>query len=481
MPGDGKLPSDEKRLGVCGTVPRPLTQYDWKQCSILGAVHLLLCRHKGGFFLTYNEALDFIWSTPSPSNERISILNRLLEELNPQGMKYVHVGGTNGKGSTCAMLSSILRCAGYKTGLFTSPHLNTINERFRINGELISDDEFAEITKLVAEACERMTSRGYPRPTIFGLITAVGYIYFKRHKCDIVVLEVGMGGRLDATNVIDSSEVSVIASVGLDHTEYLGSTLRQIAAEKAGIIKRDGHVVCYSQTREVERVIEEECKKQNASLLFADGDKAVIKSTGVHGSVFDFDRYRDLEISMPGLFQVKNAVTALVAAEVLADKSWNIDQACIRQGLKSARWPGRFEIVGENPTVIVDGTHNPQGAAALMESLKALFGDKKIIFITGFLADKDYGGSIELAVPLAKSFYTVAPSSGRAVDAQRLKNEIALHNSTAPIKAYPDIPSALRAAMRDVREDDVICIFGTLYQVSEVHSFFREEFISLRL
>lgn len=432
--------------------------------------------------MTYNEALDYIWSTPSPSNERISILNRLLEELgNPhKGMKYIHVGGTNGKGSTCAMLSSILRCAGYRTGLYTSPHLNTINERFQINGELISDNEFAEITTLVAEACERITSQGHPRPTIFGLITAVGYIFFKRHKCDIVVLEVGMGGRLDATNAIESSEVSVITSIGLDHTEYLGSTLGQIAAEKAGIIKKGGHVVCYSQASEAEAVIEEKCKKESASIHFANGNKAVIKSTGLHGTVFDYDRYKDLEISLLGLYQVKNAVTALVAVEVLSNIGWNIDQVSIRQGLKSARWPGRFELISENPAVIVDGTHNPQGADALMKSLEALFGGKKIVFLIGFLADKDYTGSIELALPLAKSFYTVAPSSGRALDAEILKNEIALHSSGIPIKAFSDIPSALRAAMSDAEEDDVICIFGTLYQVSEVHSFFREELISLR-
>ena len=191
--------------------------------------------------MTYNEALDYIWSTPSPSSERLSIFGRLLEELgNPhKGMKYVHIGGTNGKGSTSAMISSILRCAGYKTGLYTSPHLNTINERFQIDGRLISDEEFAEITTLVAEACERIVAQGHPRPTIFGLITAVGFVFFKRHKCDIVVLEVGMGGRLDATNAIESSEVTVITNIGLDHTEYLGGTIGQIAAEKAGIIKME--------------------------------------------------------------------------------------------------------------------------------------------------------------------------------------------------------------------------------------------------
>lgn len=424
--------------------------------------------------MTYNEALDYIWSTPSPSSERLSIFGRLLEELgNPhKGMKYVHIGGTNGKGSTSAMISSILRCAGYKTGLYTSPHLNTINERFQIDGRLISDEEFAEITTLVAEACERIVAQGHPRPTIFGLITAVGFVFFKRHKCDIVVLEVGMGGRLDATNAIESSEVTVITNIGLDHTEYLGGTIGQIAAEKAGIIKNGGHVVCYSQTSEAEAVIEEECRRQNASIRFADGNMATVRNTDLRGTVFDFNGYKDLEISLPGLFQVKNAVTALIAAEVLAGKGWNIDEACIRQGLKSARWPGRFEIISQKPVVIVDGTHNPQGAEALVRSLETLFGGKKIIFLIGFLADKDYVSSIKPAIPLAKRFYTVSPSSGRALDAGKLKNEIACFGSPVPIEAYPDMPSALRAVMKNADEDDVICVFGSLYQVSEVHSFF---------
>lgn len=442
---------------------------------LTGAVHLLLCRHKGGcFFLTYNEALDFIWNTPSPSNERITILEKLLEELGDphKYMKYVHIAGTNGKGSTSAMISQILRCAGYKTGLYTSPHLHTINERFQINGELISNDEFAEITTQVAGACERITAQGHPRPTIFGLITAVGYIYFKRHKCDIVVLEVGMGGRLDATNAIENSEASVITNIGFDHTEFLGNTLAQIAREKAGIIKKGGNVICYSQSAEAEAVIEEECKKHNASLRYANGDMAVIRNTSLDGTVFDYGRYKELEISLLGLYQVSNAVTALVTAEVLKNRGWKIDDACIRQGLKCADWPGRFEMLRKNPIVIADGTHNPQGAAALMKSLERLFGGKKIIFLIGFLADKDYAKSIEFAIPMAKRFYAVAPSSYRALNANTLAMELSSHTSSIPVKSYPDIPKALDAVMREAAEDDVICIFGTLYQISEIHSYF---------
>ncbi len=423
--------------------------------------------------MTYDQALDYIWSTPSPSNDRIVILERLLGELgNPhKGMKYVHIAGTNGKGSTAAFISRILRCAGYKTGLYTSPHLNRINERMEVNGEMISDREFADITTEVASAVSRLEAAGYPRPTIFGLITAVGYIFFKRKECDIVVLEVGMGGRLDATNAIDEAEVSVITNIGLDHTEYLGDTIGKIAAEKAGIIKKGGTVVCYRQTAEAMDVIADACKRLGASLRYADGGSAVIKNLSLDGAVFDYGGYRDLSISLIGRYQVFNAVTAIEAAKALREKGFLIDDTNIRQGLRIAVWPGRFELIHREPAVIVDGTHNPQGAGALAESLGLLFSGKKIIFVMGVLADKDYRGSIESALPLAKCFYTVAPSSYRALDANLLAVEIGRHSSV-PVRTFPTIPEALDEIMKNAAKEDVICIFGTLYQVGEVRSYF---------
>ncbi|NLO48085.1 MAG: bifunctional folylpolyglutamate synthase/dihydrofolate synthase [Clostridiales bacterium] len=423
--------------------------------------------------MTYDEALSYIWGTPSPSSDRVIILERLLSELdNPHmGMKYVHIAGTNGKGSTANFISGILRCAGYKTGLYTSPHLSRINERIAINGETISDQEFAAITAQVASAVGRLEADGYQRPTIFGLITAVGYLYFKRKQCDIVILETGMGGRLDATNVIEGTEVSVITNIGLDHTEYLGNTPELIAAEKAGIIKKGGTVVLYRQSEAVMNVIKDACRKSGAQLLIADGRTADIKSLTTDGAVFDFGGYENLRISLAGRYQVDNAAAAITAAEVLRQKGYAIDGLCIRQGLKTAFWPGRFELIRKEPTVIVDGTHNPQGAGALTESLELLFSGKKIIFVLGALAGKDYKGSIERTLPLAKSFYTITADSDRALNANLLAEEIGRHSGIA-VKAFQTIPAALDEIMAHASIEDVICIFGTLYQVSEVRSYF---------
>ena len=423
--------------------------------------------------MTYDEALSYIWGTPSPSNDRIVILERLLSELgNPhKGMKYVHIAGTNGKGSTANFISSILRCAGFKTGLYTSPHLSRINERIAINGEMISDHEFAAITAQAASAVGRLESDGYPRPTIFGLITAIGYLYFKHKQCDIVILEAGMGGRLDATNIIEAAEVSVITNIGLDHTEYLGDTPERIAAEKAGIIKKDGTVVLYRQSEEVMSVIKDACRKSGASLLIADGSAANIKSLSPDGAVFDFCGYMDLSISLAGRYQIDNAAAAITAVEVLRQKGYAIDEFCIRQGLKTAFWPGRFELIRKEPTVIVDGTHNPQGAGALAESLELLYNGKTIIFVLGTLDDKDYKGSIACTLPLAKCFYTVAPDSDRALNANLLAEEIG-RQSSIPVKAFPAIPAALDEIMAHASKEDIICIFGSLYQVCEVRSYF---------
>jgi dihydrofolate synthase/folylpolyglutamate synthase len=423
---------------------------------------------------TYEEALDYILGTPNPGSvyER-NVINTLLKELgDPQkGMKYVHIAGTNGKGSTSALTASILREAGYRTGLYTSPFIQRFNERIQVNGVQIPDEAIAEITTEIAAATERVQAQGYRRPTIFELITALGFVWFKRSGCEIVVLEVGMGGRLDATNAIDDSEVAAIVNIGFDHMEFLGDTLPLIAGEKAGIIKQGGRVVMYAQSEEVEAVFRAACEAKGAKLTRSDSSLAEIRQYSLDGIVFDFGTYKDLKISLLGRYQVRNACTAVSITEALREKGWNITDKALRDGLYKAHWPGRLELLQRNPVVIVDGAHNPQGAEALMEAMSLLFPRKKLNIVVGVLADKDYASSIDIAKPYAKKFYAVTPPSYRALTSKQLADEIHQH-SEVPVQPFDSIPLALQSALNESKNDDVICIFGSLYQVGEIRSYF---------
>lgn len=427
--------------------------------------------------MNYKEAIDFILSAETMGSilER-NIIECLLEELGSphKGLKYVHIAGTNGKGSTSALLSSILRAAGYKTGLYTSPYIQQFNERIQVDGVQISDEELAGITAEIAEAAARLKARGLRHPTVFELITALGFIHFKRKGCDIVVLEVGLGGRLDATNVIDAPEIAVITNIGLDHMDCLGDTLELIAREKAGIIKPGCDVVLYSQEKSVEDAIASVCKERGASLTFADTSLAEVRSVSVDGIEFDYKGYPSLKTSLLGIYQVRNAVTAIVTAEQLRRKGYAISEQSIADGLSSAHWPGRLELLRRDPVVIVDGAHNPQGALALTESLGAIFPGRKVNFLIGVLSDKNYSSAIELTMPMAKSYHTVTPPNSRALSAQELAAEVKRHGDV-PVFAYDDIPSALDAVLASVTADEIVCIFGSLYQVGEVRSYFGRD------
>jgi len=427
--------------------------------------------------LNYKEALDYILGAETMGSilER-NIIECLLSELGSphKGLKYVHIAGTNGKGSTSAMLSSMLRAAGYKTGLYTSPYIQQFNERIQVDGVQISDEELAGITAEIAEAAARLKARGLRHPTVFELITALGFVHFSRQACDIVVLEVGLGGRLDATNVIDSPEVAVITNIGLDHMDCLGDTLELIAREKAGIIKQGCDVVLYSQTKSVEDAIASVCKEKGASLAFADSSLAKVRSVALDGIEFDYNGYSGLKTSLLGIYQVGNAVTAIVTAEQLRRKGYAISEQNIADGLSFTHWPGRLEVLRRDPVVIVDGAHNPQGALALTDSLRAIFPGRKVNFLIGVLADKDYSSTIELTMPLAKSYHTITPPNSRALSAQELAAEIKRHGSV-PVFAYDDIPSAIDAVLASTPADEIVCIFGSLYQIGEVRSYFGRD------
>ncbi len=427
--------------------------------------------------MDYKEALEFIYSAEVYGSVLgLGTMKRLLEAMgNPQkGLKFVHVAGTNGKGSVCAYLSGILSAAGYKTGLYVSPYVQEFGERIQVNGKYIPEDALAEVTQIVKEKSEELVRAGHQHPTVFELMTAIGFEYFRRSGCDIVVLEVGLGGRLDATNIIDSPEVAVMVNIGFDHIEQLGNTLQKIAFEKAGIIKPGCDTVLYLQKTEVMEVIKNVCAERGSRLHIADGSKADISDISLAGMVFDWENYEGLKTALLGIHQVKNAATAVRAAEVLRERGWRLTDDAIRLGLKSTRWVGRLEVLSREPVFIVDGAHNPQGVETLLESLKLFFGERRFVFIMGVLGDKDYHTSVKMALPMAKCFFTVSPPmEGRSLPAEKLAGEIKSYGYEVEVTVCKSIPEAVMSALDQANEDDVICAFGSLYQIGEIRRYFN--------
>lgn len=440
--------------------------------------------------MTYEEAVEFL-NAPKYSETRPGLgpVTELMERLgNPQDqLEYVHIAGTNGKGSTAAYMDSVLRAAGYRTGLYTSPFLEQFSERIRVNGESIGNEELARITTRVRDAVEQMEKDGSTAPTIFEMVTAVAFLYFLERQCDIVVLEVGMGGRLDATNIIRHPEVSIITKLGMDHMNFLGNTLGEIAWEKAGIMKQGTPCVSWPQEEEAAAVLVREGRKKSVPLTFADLENVRILSSDLHGQRFRFrpspendPAEKEIHIGMLGEYQVGNAVLALTALETMKRRGWKIPEPALERGMEAARWPGRFERLMENPLMIIDGAHNPDGVGSLVRGLQKLFPEKKLLFVAGVLADKDYDTMFRLVRPLAEQFFCVTPESHRALPGADLAAR--LREGGSPAEAYASVPEAVDAAVETARrrtsagEEPVIVAFGSLYYIGEVRTYVRKQY-----
>ncbi|NLA86382.1 MAG: bifunctional folylpolyglutamate synthase/dihydrofolate synthase [Clostridiales bacterium] len=410
--------------------------------------------------MSYETTLQYIhnvkWQGSKPGLERTRELLKALG--NPEkSLKFVHIAGTNGKGSTAACIASVLQTAGYRTGLYTSPYILRFNERMQVNGIHISDEELEVLTDEIRPFADSMKDA----PTEFELITALAMRFFLYKKCDIVVLEVGLGGELDSTNVIDVPEIAVITAIGHDHTAELGPTLKDIARAKAGIIKEGGDVVIYGGVKEADEVFERACCEKNAVLRRTDFSKLTVHAYELDAVRFDYKTFKNIRLPLAGTYQPKNAAVAISALEILKEKGWKISDNDIITGLARVSWPGRFEVLMNHPVFIVDGAHNPHGLRATTESLKQYFGDRKIVFLIGVMADKDVGGMIELIAPLAKSFVTVAPHNPRAMKAEKLKE--ALSVSGLPAAACESIPDAVDESMRQAGPEGVVAALGSLY------------------
>ena len=425
--------------------------------------------------MTYEEALEYIHGTHKLGWKLgLQNITNLLDMMgNPhKKLKFVHVAGTNGKGSAVAYINRVLVESGYKTGMFISPYIERFTERIQVNGREIPEDDLARITEMVKHNVDEMLKKGLEHPTEFEIVTAIGFQYFYECQCDVVVLEVGLGGRFDSTNVIDTPLVAVITSISYDHMNILGDTLPKIAFEKAGIIKNGGDVVLYSpQDREAEKVIEDTCRERNSRLHKTDFRKIRAVSHDIDGQTFDYGDYKNLKIRLLGPHQPKNAAVAIEACKVLAEKGYNITDDTIRKGLKNAEWPGRMEVVCRNPVFLIDGAHNTDAIKVLAEALELYFPDKNKIFIMGVMKDKEYKEMIKIIAPLADKFIVLTPPNERALPAVELAKII--RNYCKNVIISDTIDGSINTALQIYTENDVICAFGSLYYIGEIRRHFR--------
>lgn len=421
-------------------------------------------------------------------------------------LHYVHIAGTNGKGSACVMTQSILTVAGFRTGLYISPHLDQFNERISIDGETISDADLRRIAACVRAAAETLGEE----PTDFEMITAMAFCYFEEQHCDLVVLEVGMGGRLDATNVISHPEVCAIMHIGLDHTEFLGDTVEKVAAEKAGILKPGADCVLYHQLPGVMDVVQQRfadvnpdaagtteaaasalstdtvnscyasgaaattdgafdmahsnhagasTKSAAARLVITDPTAFTARARTIDGQVFDYRARQHLRIQLLGNYQMENAMAVLDIIDCLIRRGWGISENTIRAGLAQATWPGRFEVLSREPLLIVDGAHNPNGVEALVDTIRAYFPDQKINFVMGVMKDKDYHTMLRLIAPFAARFITELPDAHRALRPEALKSEIRTYFD-GPVETADSVTAAVQRAMEIADDSRDTCCTG---------------------
>lgn len=394
----------------------------------------------------------------------LSSITALMEQLhNPQDkLKIIHVAGTNGKGSVCAFLQQILIEAGYRIGLYTSPAVFEYRERFLVQKKQITDEIFYECVDKVKKACEKIVAEEQPHPTLFEIETAVAFLFFLREKCDVVIVEVGMGGATDATNVISKSLCSVFASIGKDHTQFLGDTLKEIAEVKAGIIKEKGAVVSIWQEKEVLDVLQNTALEKQASFLLAEKKKRMLEKGNTF--CFSYKDYKKIELSMAGTFQLDNCVLALEVISFLKTKGFDISDEAVKTGVKKTNWHGRMEKICNAPRFYIDGAHNVPAVKRLAETLEKDFTNQTRTFIIGVLADKEHGKMLQEILPYAKDVITVTPQNERALPAHDLLEEI----RSLGYKAEESRTMEEAVAMAGQKGNDMILAFGSLSYLAEL-------------
>lgn len=426
--------------------------------------------------MLYNDAIAYLENISALGSKLgLERIQELLNKLdNPQNkLKCIHVAGTNGKGSACSLLKNILIEAGYKVGVYTSPHLQEYTERFEINLTPIPKEDFAKELQLIQTICKEMEQSSIGHPTIFELLTAMAFHYFLKENVDIVILEVGLGGRFDATNVITKPLLSLIMSIGMDHMDYLGHSLEQIAMEKAGIIKENCPVVLYSQSEVVYNKIMEICSGKNANLYYAKQSNIQIIKQSLKETIFSIENkyfsYPRVHLPLLGSYQMQNCATVLLACHVLQKIGLSISTTQILNGIQKAYWNGRMEVCQQNPLVVLDGAHNTDGIIALSQSIPQYFIGKKITLLLGVLGDKEYNKMTEAILPLVDTIVLTEPFNERKLTVDEL--ESFLSSWKKPIYKNADIKQAYQLALQQTGENDVLLCCGSLYMIGEVRNY----------
>ena len=404
-----------------------------------------------------------------PGLDRIKIL---LDRLgNPEkSLRCIHVAGTNGKGTVCSLLASVLKTAGYKTGLYTSPYIVDFRERIRVDGEMISEYELENITTTVKKEIEKLRNEDIII-TEFEAVTAAAFLYYKNTGCDFVVLETGLGGRFDATNVIERPLASVIVSISLDHVNILGNTISDIAYEKCGIIKNNCPVVTNSaQPADALKMIKEQSEMRNSALYVADADTIRVLDESIKGSDI-FYGGRSVFVPFPGKHQTENCITALTVIDLMKEQGIAISEKAVREGIANTRNPARCEVVSEKPLIILDGCHNEDSAKALCAVLEKYLKGKKITALMGMMADKDISKVLTLLLPHFDKVLTVTPSNPRAIPAEELAEKIRTLGTDA--KSFENAEDAYKYAVNNMSEDEILIVCGSLYLCSDVYNIIK--------
>lgn len=412
--------------------------------------------------MNYEKALSYLYNLER-FGIKLDLSNTisLTEHLGNPHLKFpsIHIAGSNGKGSVAAMLESILSASGYKTGLYTSPHLVDFRERIRIGEELIDKDFLLDFVNSLKEEIDQ---NGY---TFFEAATALAFFYFANRNIDIAVLETGLGGRLDSTNIVNPL-ISLITNISLEHTEHLGTTISQIAFEKAGIIKNGVPTITSVGDPEALQVIRNVCAERKSPLsLVNENSEVTIHKLLLDQSTFDYSSYKNLELNLAGRHQVINACLAISTIEKLKETGWEIKSKAVKNGLKDVNWPGRLEIFRKNPLILLDVAHNPAGTKTLVDTLEEFFPEKRIIFIFGVMADKDYPSMLKEICRKAKFILLTKPDYKRAADPELLEKVLTILST--PYEILPQVKQAYIFSLKNARSEDVICITGSHFTVGE--------------
>ena len=427
--------------------------------------------------MDYAEARKFIAQISVRGIEPgLTSISNLLSLLgNPQDdLRFIHIAGTNGKGSVLAYLSSVLKKAGYQVGRYISPTLFSYRERIQINDTYISRDDFSRQLTKVAEAMEQMKKMGMGLPTVFEVETAVSFLHFKEKKCDFVLLETGMGGRLDATNIIRTPVLTVLASISMDHMQYLGNTLAEIAWNKAGIIKQGVPVVASHQEPEAQRVICDEAEKNGSECVFVNPEQITEVEYGLERQSFVYGSFGKTVIHLAGQHQVENAALALECIRMLRKAGYSVPDEAVWEGMEQTVWKGRFSVVHRKPFVILDGAHNPDAARRLRDAILEYFPDRKKYYIFGVFSDKEYDKIIDITAELAEHIYTVeTPGNPRALPSEKLAEAIRRKNPS--VEPAESIADAVRKSFQSAGEDGVILVFGSLSFLGEAEKAVKEQ------